>query len=260
MDFMKKSQEQQKERAREQAKEVLKAIQLEEEEEYQSELENGNAVNMETTEMEQKKHFNNNTEKLAAKEKIASSLKNSFEFIQNGKVSTFQAHLDTEVKAADSLNKKATESSLVPAKTTENPWLSQETAPKQRKTQQRSKDKHDADIAIEVALPIASNASAISSKKRKLDAVSSVVKPEDAKSQATSLKPASLIDKTAEDLLHTAFSGADYENEFLSHKQQEIDHELGLDEKRSKVLKDGMNIFIIQFDALISNIYFYYCS
>jgi U3 small nucleolar RNA-associated protein 14 len=44
---------------------------------------------------------------------------------------------------------------------------------------------------------------------------------------------------TQEDLVQLAFAGPDLEEDFAAYKKQTIDDELGIDEKKNKILSEG---------------------
>lgn len=54
------------------------------------------------------------------------------------------------------------------------------------------------------------------------------------------------------DLVQMAFAGPDLEAEFAAFKKQEIDSELGIDEKKMKILSDGKRVFLWRFCVLCS--------
>jgi U3 small nucleolar RNA-associated protein 14 len=56
-----------------------------------------------------------------------------------------------------------------------------------------------------------------------------------------------LTDKTQEDLVQMAFSGPNFEEEFMQYKDREIDVELGVDSKKMQVLKDGKTPLSLHF-------------
>ncbi len=49
-----------------------------------------------------------------------------------------------------------------------------------------------------------------------------------------------LTEQSQEELVRMAFSGPNYEEDFQQQKDQEISRELGINDKKMKVIKDGM--------------------
>jgi U3 small nucleolar RNA-associated protein 14 len=260
MDFMKKASEQQKLRAREEAQQVLKEIEAFEAGDHGSGDDNA-LLSAKSASAAEKK---------AAREKVGTM------FSQNAG-SGFQLNLSKQALQAASQvptstiepailvsttveppkkskpKKGATviESQLEPTGELSNPWLevsavSGNSTGKKRGAKQlgvKAKSEELNDLQVLVAMP--------EGQQKDLKSKST---PKDVSTTETSVKSSVdtekkvLSNKTQDELVQMAFAAPDFEADFLSHKQQDIDRELGFDEKKLKILKDGESLTVV-FDA-----------
>jgi len=89
--------------------------------------------------------------------------------------------------------------------------------------------------AASSSAPAVSNKQSTASKKS-TDKAAKEAAPIVSSNKETEQKKPLLVQKTQEDLVHLAFAGPDYEKEFQSHKKQQIDDELGIDAKQREII------------------------
>lgn len=249
MDFMKKASEQQRMRAREEAQQVLKEIEALEGHADSDAVEG--VVNM------------NQRKGMSAEERKVAKQSISLLFNQN-EGSGFQLNLTkpsvlssssltpvpestkiqqptvtdskkVKFKKENTVSKE--ESAVKVEEVVANPWLevtiaSGNSAGKKRGTDQLGvKPKSSAGEAPQVLVSVPDSYKSSSMREKSLK------KEEMPLKEAVEKKV--LSGKTQEELVQMAFAGPDFEADFLAHKQQEIDRELGIDDKKMKILKDG---------------------
>lgn len=141
----------------------------------------------------------------------------------------------------------APEPASASARDEENPWLTEQSEGKKRGPKGRKQNQ-----SLLLAGPVGSaSSSSLAAKqtagsKRKAGAIdaSSAAAPIAAPAPAAKSSSAPperkplLMQKSQEDLVQLAFAGPDYERDFQTLKKEAVDAELGIDEKKLKIIKD----------------------
>lgn len=229
MDFMKKAKEQQKERALEQAKEILKEIEMaEEDDEFD---ENKIDVIAAQNDGSMADSYNTTHQKDLAKREITNSFgANSFQI--------------TKTKIIDLPKDGIVDTTTTKLSAKSNPWL------------QKNEIGAVSDVRVgkfETGQGF-ENFTFESGKKRRIESDTTHPVPHKLTvTENTTMKGIALTKSSQEELMHTAFAGVNYEEEFLIHKQEQVDQELGLDAKKLKILNDGIH-YLIHLPCAITNI------
>jgi hypothetical protein len=229
MDFMKKAKEQQKERAIEQAKEVLKEIEMAEEDDNESEQ-----IRNDKSQIDSRNNTQGNDDIVGHSYSAVHTIDEVKKEIANG----FDARNGFQITKSNSTKvpndgKVATTTNVYGQS---NPWLQNE-GTVEVKVDKFEVEQGSQSFSFELG------------KKRRID----TSRKEDANYNIgnTSTKEILLTKSSQEELMHTAFAGLNYEEEFLLHKKEEVDRELGLDEKKMKVLKDGKGNVVFFFSFFL---------
>eukprot|EP00605_Chrysophyceae_sp_TOSAG23-4_P000545 GSChrysophyteH1.ASY1.ANO1.614.1 assembled CDS len=256
MDFMKKAREQQKERAREEAQSVLREIE-DMEAEYASDSDDHGETEKKTP----------TSEAIAAAKQKMTGL-----FSKNGgmllkKKPAVVTKVESEIEDASSIAAQAQSGKSSadanpqdePAQSAANPWLAEPTS-KRAKAQNAKKASGAKQTTVQKALDTIINSSSISSggnnpksKKSMVEVKSSVSTGSTKVSQGNGKegnagnadpgkqreeKKELLEARAQEDLVNMAFAGPDLEDEFNQFKDKAVNDELGIDEKKKKIVQD----------------------
>jgi U3 small nucleolar RNA-associated protein 14 len=260
MDFMKKATEQQKLRAREEAQQVLKEIEALEGGGFDSDPNEGS--------LETKRKGVSVEERKAAKQAVGAMFNqhDGSGFQLNFLAPSIPGSTPVTEKAipsqsatatSETMNKKTKkEVSNVNNKTagsankleeSANPWLEVSTTTGNSSGKKRGmnqlgvKSRNISDEGTQevvVSIPDTTKLFSKKDKNTKSKKADSMV----SSSPGEEVEKKVLSGKTQQELVQMAFAGPDFEADFIAHKQQEIDRELGLDEKKLKILKDGTSL------------------
>lgn len=293
MDFMKRASDVQQERAKEEARDVLKELAALEEEGYDSD---SPMLDREEEAAEDHAHMILSTAPVITKKHSVTTKPSGVSLSVS---STLPTKSDTDVKSSSSVEKQAKKEE--PAATESNPWLEDDVARTNSNVrsnitkESNSSKKANGSIAVATQINMKVQASADGStiestntsgknkasklaenapsnthntkkngdkklpsqppsndkgtdvakntKRKRSDSVTSTTsgtkKAEEATAPNAIVKKRQLIESTQEELVRMAFAGPDYEKDFQLQKDQEISRELGLNDKKMKVAKDG---------------------
>lgn len=232
MDFMKKAAEQQREKAKLEAQNILKELKQMEMDEEQTEFDESNGTNEEADEQSEemlKQASDTINDLFKDSESGGNAMSIDVTNKRKGVMSTVMLSSEPKQDMRVPKHKNISKPQSVVVESSTPIGGSRILPPKSFK-----KTKNNATVTTEVSGATPSGTSTTTEAVETPAPVENEKKT-NAKKQLVEKKPL-ILQKTQEDLVQMAFAGPDLEEEFKTMKQEGIDAELGIDEKKKKIL------------------------